>query len=278
MKILRRPGMPSKTEAPAPRGVRCQAAEIIRTGRYDEEELEDALVLIGGYLWATPANEEDVTEEEEEEDDLRRWRLRWRRLNKILDKIRVRRIQVEKPWFIGRQMPAGDAGTLDLIGPQRSEVEGALTIYELKAREIRPADLAQVESYRVALEELSADDLAWAIATNSGRQGIPRNWDPAGLRGSIESAQDREWLNDDLFGHHDPAKDADFRRINCAVVGRAWKRPVSRLANSMGIELIHIPELMATALEEIARTKRDIAKEEETQRTLEAMEEENGGG
>ena len=257
MKILRRPGMPSETKSPAPLKVRRQAAEIIHTGRYDEEELEDALVLIGGYLWAASDDEEDVDDVEEGEED------EGYALESRISEFRARRRGVEEPWFIGRQIPAGDAGTLDLIGPQRNGVEGALTIYELKAREIRPADLAQVESYRVALEELSADDLAWTIATNSGRQGIPRNWYPDSLRWAILSAQDEE---------------LDFPlNINCTVIGRAWKRPVSRLANSMGIKLIHIPELISTALEGIAKTERNIAKMAEMERRLEAIEEEEEG-
>ena len=265
MKILRRPGMPSGTKSltlPEQREARRRAVEVIRAGRYDEEELEDALVLIGRYLWATPDIEEDVDDEEEDEEE-EAWHLRSR-----VREISGRRVQAEKPWFIGRQVSAGDAGTLDLIGPQRDGRTGALTIYELKAREIRAADLAQVESYRVALEELSADDLAWAIATNSGQRGIPRNWSPEELRGDLQAIED--WA---LYERDDSDEDPDFRRIDCAVVGRAWKRPVSRLANSMGIKLLHIPDLIATALEEIAKAERDIARMEETQRRLEAISE-----
>lgn len=214
--------MPSETEIPAPLEVRRAAAEIIRTGRYDEEELEDALVLIGGDLWGTrPGDGEEV---------------------------------------VGRQVPAGDAGTLDLITlHQRS---GELTIYELKAREIQVSDLAQVESYRLALNELEPDDLAWLLVISSGRKGIPRIWDSEDLRGMLDIRNDsvdneHDWTLDNPV--HDPA----LRRISCAVIGRAWKARVARLANSMGIKLIHTPKLIATALDEIATDETVATREGE---------------
>ena len=48
---------------------------------------------------------------------------------------------------------------------------------------------------------------------------------------------------------------------------------MSRLANSMGIKLIHIPDPITTALEGIAKTERSIAKMEEMERRLEAITE-----
>ena len=248
MKILSRPGMPSETDIPAPLEVRRAAAEIIRTGRYDEEELEDALVLIGGYLWETWDDEED----EDENDDLSPPELEQRLQILQSDLARA------AGGFIGRQLSAGDAGTLDLIRYYPSS--GELTIYELKAREIQVSDLAQVESYRVALEELGPDDLAWLLVSNSGRKGISRVWEPEDLRGMLDYRDDEVIDNEALLEHGDPDYDPNLRRISCAVVGNGYKARVSRLAESMGIELIHIPDLITTALEEIEKAEPYAAK------------------
>ena len=228
MKILSRPGIPNKTQIPAPFKVRHAAAEIIGTGRYDEEELEDALVLVGGYFWGL-------------------WRT-WRGNEGRGEEV------------IGRQVPAGDAGTLDLITLHWPS--GELIIYELKAREIQVGDLAQVENYRVALNELDLDDLAWLLVIHSGRKGVPRIWNAKKLRKMLG-------LRDDAVSHNEGRlqwSPSDYNpyllRIGCAVVGRAWEKPVARLANSMGIELIHIPELVATVLDEIAKEEMSAASEE----------------
>ena len=256
MKILSRPGMPSETDIPAPLEVRRAAAEIIRAGRYDEEELEDALVLIGGYLWETWDEEED----EDENDDLSPPELEQRLRTLQSDLARA------ADGFIGRQLPAGDAGTLDLIRYHPSS--GELTIYELKAREIQVSDLAQVESYRVALEEFDPDDLARLLVNNSGRKGISRVWEPEELRGMLDYRDDEVIDNEALLENGDPDYDPDLRRISCAVVGNGYKARVSRLAKSMGIELIHIPDLITTALEELSKAEPYVAKEEETKQAL----------
>ena len=223
--------MASETEIPNPFEVRRAAAEIIRGGRYDEEELEDALVLIGGDLWGVWHDFETQHGDERRGEEV-----------------------------IGRQVPAGDAGTLDLITLHWPS--GELTIYELKAREIRVGDLAQVEKYRAALEELDLDDLAWLLVIHSGRKGVPRIWNAKKLRKMLG-------LRDDAVSHNEGRlqwSPSDYNpyllRIGCAVVGRAWEKPVARLANSMGIELIHIPELVATVLDEIAQEGMSAASEE----------------
>lgn len=203
-------------------------------GRYDEEELEDALVLIGGDLWGVWHDHDWETRHGDE-----------RRGEEVF----------------GRQVPAGDAGTLDLITLHWPS--GELTIYELKAREIRVGDLAQVENYRVALEELDLDDLAWHLAIHSGPKGIPLVWNLEELRKMLGIREDdvsfEEWKRESSPSNYRP----EIRRISCAVVGQAWKKPVFRLANSMGIELIHIPEMIATALDEIAKEEMAATREEE---------------
>ena len=258
MKILSRPSMPNETDIPAPLEVRRAAAEIIRTGRYDEEELEDALVLIGQYLWETgepwEGDDEEDWDEETSFPDLER------RLHTHLN--RLRRLG----WgdFMGRQLPAGDAGTLDLIGPRHD----GLMIYELKAREIRVGDLAQVENYRVALEELDPDDLAWLITSKSGKGGIPGDQRPDELKEWLNNQDDDVRVNDALRESGDPDYDPHLRLLNCAVIGRGWKAPVARLAESMGIELLYIPAMMEMALQEISKAEPYVAKTEAIREAL----------
>ena len=258
MKILRRPGMPNETDIPAPLEVRRAAVEVIRTGRYNEEELEDALVLIGQYLWET--GEPWEGDDEEDWDEETSFPELERRLHTHLN--RLRRLGA----FIGRQLPAGNAGTLDLIGPRHD----GLTIYELKAREIRVGDLAQVENYRLALEDLDLDDLAWLITSRSGEGGIPRDQRPDELREWLNNQDDDVQVNDALREAGDPGYHPDLRLLNCAVIGRGWKAPVARLAKSMSIELIYIPDMMEMALQEISKAEPYVAK---TEAIMEALRE-----
>ena len=265
MKILKRLGMPSTTAlpAPAPLDVRRVAAEVLVRGDYDdEEEIEDALVIIGGYLWKTP---KDWDEDEDRDgwghsDDPRAV------AQGRLGSLKRRREHVAQWDFLGRQISVGDAGDLDLIGQRPGDPEGLLTIYELKAHQIRNADLSQAASYRVAAEELDPDDLAWLIASKSGRRGISRNWHPDDLRRAIAARYDEEENNYILFQDRDPGYDPDFRRIGCAVVGLGWKAKESRLASDMGIELIDLSRLAKVALREIEKAEADTDKEEEAGR------------
>lgn len=267
MKILRRLGMPYKTAipTPAPLDVRRAAAEVLVRGDYDdEEEIEDALVIIGGYLWKTPKD----WDEDEDRD-------RWGHSDDpravaqgSLGSLKRRREHVAQWDFLGRQLSVGDAGILDLLGQRPGDPEGLLTIYEIKANQIRHADLSQVASYRATAEELDPDDLAWLIASNSGQRGISRNWHPDDLRRAIAARYDEEENNYDLFQDRDPGYDPDFRRIGCAVIGLGWKAKDSRLASDMGVELIDLPRLAKMALREIEKAEADAGKEEEAGQRL----------
>ncbi len=63
------------------------------------------------------------------------------------------------------------------------------TVYELKARKLQRQDIAQVMGYALAISEMSAEDLTWHLVHHSGKEGggIERIWEPRGLQTMIEN-------------------------------------------------------------------------------------------
>ena len=144
--LLNRPELPDSLSGDLTYEVARQVVDIIESGRFDEQELEEALLLVPGLIDSAYIN---------------------------------------RPWrIIGRQLPVPDSGKLDLLVAEDDSYD-ELQVIELKAAEIRRGDLAQVRDYVLALEEMSSDDLAWHITTHAGRQGVPRIWDPTKLRSSL---------------------------------------------------------------------------------------------
>ena len=191
VKLLNRPELPDSLSGDLTYEAAERIVSILESGRFDEQELEEAMLLVPGLLGWDSAPE-----------------FKWQ--------------------AIGRQLPVPGSGTLDILAS--TDVYLQIRVIELKAGEIRRADLAQARDYALALEEMEADDLAWLITTHSGRNGVPRIWDPQDLAYRIEF----ERAEDKLEGERWPG---------CMVIGRTWRPNVTRLARELGVELRAISEL-----------------------------------
>lgn len=145
-KLLDRPELPDSFSGDLTYEVAHRILSILEAGRFDEQELEEALLLVPGLIDSA---------------------------------------YITSPWrIIGRQLPVPGSGTLDLLIVEQDDYSG-LQIVELKAGEIRRGDLAQARDYVLALEEMDPDDFAWHITTHAGRKGVPRIWDPTNLRRAL---------------------------------------------------------------------------------------------
>ncbi len=142
------------------------------------------------------------------------------------------------PYFCGRQLRAG-SGTLDLFGlvgkkpfrlgfyvdPDVVWGDSFPTVYELKARKLRPGDVGQVMDYALALGEMSAEDLAWhLIRSSKDDTGIPR-MEPGILQEVSEQvAHPRLW-------------------VSSVLVGTDYDENVARLAKHTEVEIYTVSEL-----------------------------------
>lgn len=65
---------------------------------------------------------------------------------------------------------------------------GFPTVFELKARKLRTRDVSQVLDYALAIGEMSVEDLTWRLVRHSGREGtgVPPIWEPKELQEQIE--------------------------------------------------------------------------------------------
>lgn len=142
------------------------------------------------------------------------------------------------PFFCGRQLPVG-SGALDLFGlvgkrPFRYgfEVDPEVvwgnnhpTVYELKARKLRPQHIGQVLAYALAVREMNAEDLAWYLVRNSKDDtGIPR-MDPKGLQDILQPYMSAvPW-------------------VSPVLVGTDYDANVARLAEHCEVELYTVSEL-----------------------------------
>lgn len=185
-KLLNRPELPDSFRGTPTLQVAKQIVRIIESGHFDEQELEEALIMVPGL------------------------------------------ISGERSKVIGRQLTVPDSGKLDLLITSPHSL--GIQVVELKAREIRRGDLIQVLDYARTLEEMWSDDLAWHITIHSGRNGVPRIWNPIDLRKGIESEEK---------GRGDP----DALGIECMVIGTGYRVNIARLARHFGVELKTITEL-----------------------------------
>ncbi len=142
------------------------------------------------------------------------------------------------PYFCGRQLRAG-SGTLDLFGlvgkkpfrygfdvdPDVVLGDRFPTVYELKARKLRPGDAGQVMDYALALGAMSAEDLAWhLIRSSKDDTGIP-GMEPGILQGVLERvAYPGLW-------------------VSSVLVGTDYDENVARLAKHTEVELYTVSEL-----------------------------------
>ncbi len=82
------------------------------------------------------------------------------------------------------------------------------TVYELKARKLRRGDVCQALDYALAIREMNAEDLAWHLVRSSKDDtGIPR-MDPESLQDIIEphAARPHYWVYPVLVGTDYDAK------------------------------------------------------------------------
>ena len=173
VKLLNRPELPNSFSGDLTYEVAEQVVDILESGRFDEQELEEAMILVPGLL-GVPSH------------------------------LGGGRPDLDWIWrAIGRQLPVPGSGTLDILACDSNYFN--MHVIELKAGEIRRGDLAQVRDYTLALEEMSPDDLAWHITIHSGRNGVPRIWDASDLLSRIEFAREDDdeygpWLGCSIIG------------------------------------------------------------------------------
>lgn len=174
VKLLNRPDLPDSFSGTPTYEVAEQIVAVLESDRFDEQELEEAMLLVPGLLgmpgWLANDGRPDPD-----------WI--WR--------------------AIGRQLPVLGSGTLDILACDSNYFN--MHVIELKTGEIRRGDLAQVRDYTLALEGMSPDDLAWHITIHSGRNGVPRIWDASDLLSHIELAREDAdehdpWLSCSIIG------------------------------------------------------------------------------
>ncbi len=112
------------------------------------------------------------------------------------------------------------------------------TVYELKARKLRRGDVCQALDYALAVREMDAEDLAWYLVRNSKDDtGIPR-MDPKGLQDIMKPYMSPfPWVFPVLVGtDYDAnvmrlAKHTEVELYTVSELCRGWRERRSRQPN-----------------------------------------------
>lgn len=163
--------MPDTIPLPASDEEKLRQVEMLETGRFSEEQLEIALIVVPELFDPAPF-------------------------------FCGRQVTVESGTFdlfglVGKQY-FRYGWDYDSGAVSQSEFP---TVYELKARKLSRANVCQVMDYALTLGEMRAEDLAWhLIRSSKDHTGIPR-MDPGILQEKLERvAEPRLWVWSVLIG------------------------------------------------------------------------------
>lgn len=152
---------------PASYEVKMREVEVLESGRFSEEELERALIIVPELFDPDPffCGRQLPTDSG----------------------------PIDLFGFVGIELPSLSFRISKTVFP---------TVYELKKGKIQRNALIQALDYSMRLEAMTAEDLAWHIVRNSGKpgSGTDRIWKPQVITGWIRDGLKKRGLMGKLYG------------------------------------------------------------------------------